>query len=141
MEMSHYIRIMDLINQNKLGSNFVRPIEPINRLTTLKKIEKLLARKVILSGGTLGLNTLCRSCSNHTTLVGLLYPGGDKSEKVYTGYKVQPTKGLNLLKESECRASVQIVLCIFFLYINNIQKYYSDSFCVLFPLLLCLHQQ
>ena len=22
---------MDLINQNKLGSNFVRPIEPINR--------------------------------------------------------------------------------------------------------------
>ena len=37
----------------------------------------------------------------------------DKSGKVCTGYKVQPTKGLNLLKESECRASVQIVLCNF----------------------------
>ena len=34
------------------------------------------------------LNTLCRGCSSHTTLVGLLYPGGDKSEKVCTGYKV-----------------------------------------------------
>ena len=44
------------------------------------------------------------------------------------------------LKESECRASIQIVLCISFLYINNIQKYYSVSLCVSFPLLLCLHQ-
>ena len=43
--------------------------------------------------------------------------------------------------ESECCASVQIVLCIFFLYINNIQKYYSVSLYVLFPLLLYLHQQ
>ena len=128
-------------------------IEPINRLIqnqsmllqftihTKKKIERLLARKGVLSGGTLGLNTLCRGCSSHTTLVGLLYPGRDKSEKVYTGYKNQPTKGLNLLKESKCRASVQIVLCISFLYINNIQKYYSVSLCVLFSLLLCLHQQ
>ena len=58
---------------------------------------------------------------------GLLYPGGDKSEKVCTGYEVYPTKGLNLLKESECRASVQIVLCNSFLYTNNIQKYYSVS--------------
>ena len=41
--------------------------------------ERLLARKGVLSGGALGLNTLCRSCSSHTTLVGLLYPGGDKS--------------------------------------------------------------
>ena len=65
------------------------------------------------------------------TLVGLLYPGGDKSETVCTGYKVQPTKGLNLLKESECCALVQIVLCIPFLYINNIQKYYSVSRCVI----------
>ena len=91
---------------------------------------------------------------------------------------------LNLLKESECCVLVQIVLCIFFFLfqINNIQKYYSISFCVisiiimfaptsinyvslysvvyffflfkliifrsiiqllfvLFPLLLCLHQQ
>ena len=86
---------MDLINQNKLGSNFVRPIELINRLIqtqsniqyTLKKIERLLARKGVLSGGALGLNTLCRGCSSHTTLVGLLHPGGDKSEKVCTGYK------------------------------------------------------
>ena len=29
-----------------------------------------------------GLNTLCRGCSSHTILVGLLYPGGNKSEKV-----------------------------------------------------------
>ena len=47
-----------------------------------------MARKGVLSGGALGLNTLCRSCSSHTTLVGLLYPGGNKSEKVCIGYKV-----------------------------------------------------
>ena len=47
-----------------------------------------MARKGVLSGGTLGLNTLCRSCSSHTTLVGLLYPRRDKSEKVCIGYKV-----------------------------------------------------
>ena len=87
---------MDLIN---LGSNFVRLIEPINRLIQIqskllqyilkkKKIERFLARKGVLSGGVLGLNTLCRCRSSHTTLVRLLYPGGDKSEKVYTGYKV-----------------------------------------------------
>ena len=39
-------------------------------------------------GGALGLNTLCRGCSSHTTLVGLLYLGGDKLEKVCTGYKI-----------------------------------------------------
>ena len=55
---------------------------------TQKKIERLLARKGVLSGGALGLNTLCRSCYSHTTLVGLLYPGGDKLEKVCTSYKV-----------------------------------------------------
>ena len=38
--------------------------------------------------GALGLNTLCRGCSSHTTLVRLLYPRGDKSEKVCTGYEV-----------------------------------------------------
>ena len=52
------------------------------------KIERFLARKGVLSGGVLSLNTLYRGCSSHTTLVGLLYPGGDKSEKVCTGYKV-----------------------------------------------------
>ena len=121
----------------------MRPIELINRLIqiqskplqhtihTKKKIERFLARKGVLSGGALGLNTLCRGFSRHTTLVGLLYPEGDKSEKVCTGYKVQPTKGLNLLKESECRASVQIVLYNSFLYTNNIQKYYSISRCVI----------
>ena len=91
---------MDLINQINLGSNFVRPIEPINRLTqtqskllqyTQKKKEKkerFLARNGVLSGGALGLNTLHINCSSHTTLVGLLYPGGDKSEKFCTSYKV-----------------------------------------------------
>ena len=91
---------MDLINQNKLGSNFVRPIEPINRLIKTqskllqytpkkkKKIERFLAKNGVLSGGVLGLNTLCRSRSSHTTLVGLLYPGGDRLEKVCTDYKV-----------------------------------------------------
>ena len=69
--------------------------------------------KGVLSSGVLGLNTLCRGRSSHTTLVRLLYLGGDKLEKVYTGQEVQPTKGLNLLKESECRALVQIVLCNF----------------------------
>ena len=52
------------------------------------EMKRLLARKGVLSGGALGLNTLCRSCSSHMTLVGLLYPGGDKSEKVCTGYKI-----------------------------------------------------
>ena len=52
------------------------------------KIERFLARKGVLSGGVLSLNTLCRGCSSHTTLVGLLYHGGDKSEKVCTGYEV-----------------------------------------------------
>ena len=78
----------------------MRPIEPINRLIQTqsklqqftihikKKIERFLAREGVLSGGALGFNTLCRGCSSHTTLVGLLYPGGDKSEKVCTGYKV-----------------------------------------------------
>ena len=78
----------------------VEVIEPINRLIqtqskplqhtihTKKKIERFLARKGVLSGGALGLNTLCRGCSSHTTLVGLLFPGGDKSEKLCTGYKV-----------------------------------------------------
>ena len=78
----------------------MRPIEPINRLIqtqskllqytihTKKKIERFLARNGVLSGGVLGLNTLCRGCSSYTTLVGLLYPGGDKSEKVCTGYEV-----------------------------------------------------
>ena len=61
---------MDIINQINLGNNFVRPIEPINKLINL------------------GLNTLCRCYSSHTTFVGLLYPRRDKSEKVYIGYKV-----------------------------------------------------
>ena len=74
-------------------------IEPINRLIQTQskllqhtihtqKIERLLARNGVLSGGSLGLNTLCRGCSSHMTLVGLLYPRGDKSETVCTGYKV-----------------------------------------------------
>ena len=85
---------MDIIN---LGSNFIRPIEPINRLIqtqskllqyTQKKKKRFLARKDVLSDGVLGLNTLCRGCSIHTKLVRLLYPRGDKSEKVCIGYKV-----------------------------------------------------
>ena len=56
--------------------------------THKEKIERFLARKGVLSGGVLSLNTLYRGCSSHTTLVGLLYHGGDKSEKVCTGYEV-----------------------------------------------------
>ena len=82
---------MDLIKHIYLGNNFMRPIEPINRLIQTqskllqkytKKIKRILARKGVISGGDLGLNTLCRGRSSHTTLVGLLYPRGDKSEKV-----------------------------------------------------------
>ena len=54
-------------------------------------MERFLARKGVLSGGAIGLNILCRGCSSHTTLVGLLYLREDKSKKVYTGYKVYPT--------------------------------------------------
>ena len=46
-----------------------------------------LAKKGVLSGGDLGLNTLCRGCSSHTTLVGLLYPRGDKSEERFLAKK------------------------------------------------------
>ena len=83
----------------------MRPIEPIidsfrpnlsycnihtntHKKKKKKKIERFLARKDVLSGEVLGLNTLCRGCSIHTKLVRLLYPRGDKSEKVCTGYKV-----------------------------------------------------
>ena len=59
-------------------------------MTTIysKKIERFLARKGVLFGGVLGLNILYKGCSSHTTLVGLLYPGEDKSEKVCTSYEV-----------------------------------------------------
>ena len=74
---------MDLINQINVGSNFMRPIEPINRHIqtqskllqyTHTKIKRFLAKKGVLSGGALSF--------------GLLYSGGDKSEKVCTDYKV-----------------------------------------------------
>ena len=91
-----------------MGNNFVRPIEPINRLihtqyklqhqytknsanckhSYMLKIERFLAKKGVLFSGVLGLNTLCRGCSNHMTFVGLLHPLRDKSEKVCTCYKV-----------------------------------------------------
>ena len=140
-----------MINQINLGSNFMRPIELINRLIQIqpkliqytkkkKNIERFLARKGVLFGRVLGLNTLCRSCSSHTTLVGLLYLGGDKLETVCTGYKVQQTKGLNLLKESECRALVQIMLCNFFFKLIKFKSIIQSPF-VLFLLSLCLHQQ
>ena len=49
---------------------------------------------------------------------------------------------LNLLKESECRVLVQIVLCIFFSFFKLIIfKSIIQFLFVLFPLLLCLHQQ
>ena len=44
--------------------------------------------KGVLFGGVLGLNALCRDYFSHTTLVGLLYLRGDKSENVCTGYKI-----------------------------------------------------
>ena len=93
---------MDLINQINSGSNFLRPIEPINKLIHTqskllqytiytqknKKIERFLAKKGVLSSGALDLNTLCKGCSSYTTLIGLLNLGGDKSEKVCISYKV-----------------------------------------------------
>ena len=99
---------MDLINHINLGSNFVRPIELINRLiqTQSKLLQytliyiyiyifiylfiyiEVLGKEGCSSSGALGLNTLCRGCSSHTTLVRLLYLGGDKLETVCTGYKV-----------------------------------------------------
>ena len=102
---TYYVKIMDLINQINLGNNFMRYIEPINRLIQTysngnqkiqqlqaflytKKIERFLVRKGVLSSRTLDLNTLCRGCSNHTTFVGLLYLEGNKSEKVCTDYKI-----------------------------------------------------
>ena len=57
-------------------------------LYSKKKIERFLANKGIFSGGALDLNTLYRSCSSHTTFVGLLYFERDKSDKVCTSYKI-----------------------------------------------------
>ena len=96
---------MDLINQINWGNNFMGPIELIIKLIQTyfnghkriqqlqvflytKKIKRFLARKGVFSGGVLDLNTLCGGCSKHTTFVELLYSGGNKSEKVCTGYKV-----------------------------------------------------
>ena len=50
--------------------------------------ERFLAKKGVLSGEVLDLNTLCRDYSNHMTLVRLLYLVGDRSEKVCINYKV-----------------------------------------------------
>ena len=49
------------------------------------EMKRLLARKGVLSGGVLGLNTLCRGCFSHTTLAGLLFPGGKKLEMILIG--------------------------------------------------------
>ena len=97
---------MDLINQINLSNNFVRPFKPIYRLTQTifndyniivlthpKKKKKtaiastlrFLAKKSVLFGRVLGLNTLCGYCFSHTTFFGLK---GDKSKKVCTCYKV-----------------------------------------------------
>ena len=62
------------------------------------------------------------------------------------GWRVEVSKIeislLNLLKESECRVLVQIVLCIFFSFFKLIIfKSIIQFLFVLFPLLLCLHQQ
>ena len=81
--------------------------------------------------GKEGCSFWCIGCSHHTTFFWLLYLGGDKSEKFCTSYKIQPTKSLNFLKERVCPTSVQIVLCISYLQINIIQKYYSVSLCVI----------
>ena len=57
---------------------------------TLKRRETILFFLIVVINGLkcivsdIGLDT----CASHTTLVGLLYPGGDKSEKVCTGYEV-----------------------------------------------------
>ena len=76
------------MNCLRYWARYVRKGEVKGRGIKNEKIERFLARKGVLSVGALGLNTLCRGCSSHTTLVGLLYPGGDKSEKVCTGYEV-----------------------------------------------------
>ena len=53
--------------------NSFKPNPSYYNIHTKKKIERLFARGV-LSVETLGLNTLCKGCSSHTTLVRLLYP-------------------------------------------------------------------
>ena len=61
---------------------------------TLKRREVILFFLIVVINGLkcivsdIGLDTCARGCSSHITLVGLLYPGGDKLEKVCTGYEV-----------------------------------------------------
>ena len=135
---------MDLINQINLGSNFVRPIELINRLIqTQSKLLQKYTKKIEFLGKdgcsfwwNFGLEHFVQKLFQSYDICWVVVSWGDKSEKVCTDYKVQPTKNLNLFKESECHASVQIVLCNFFLYINNIQKYYSVSRCDIFIIIM-----
>ena len=78
-------------NENESASWILLLDSPFRIITISIGEYGLSAKKGVFSNGALGalgLNTLCRGCSNHTTLVGLLYPEEDKSEKVYTSYKV-----------------------------------------------------
>ena len=45
----------------KSGGIKIGYVTPVH---TKKKIERFLAREGVLSGGALGLNTLCRGCSS-----------------------------------------------------------------------------
>ena len=86
--------------------------------------------------GALGLNTLCRGFLAIKHFLGCCILGETSQRR-----STPVTKGLNLLKESECRASVQKLCCVIPFFILIIFRSIIQILLVLFPLLLWLHQQ
>ena len=71
-------------------------------------IEKFLARKGDLFGGTLGLNTLCRGHSSHTKLVGLLYPWETSQRRSAPVTKFSQLRVAPVTKFSQLRAWISL---------------------------------
>ena len=121
------------MGMNKEDEELVKMVNP-----TLKRIETILLFLIVVING---LKCIVSDIGLDTCARGRWRVEVSKLEMNQTlGSSVRPIEPinrlLNLLKESEYRASVQIVLCNSFLYTNNIQ-----FLVVLFSLLLWLHQQ
>ena len=59
-----------------------------NTQYTQRKNREILDKEGCSFWWSFGLEHFVQRLFSHTTLVGLLYPGGDKSEKVCTDYEV-----------------------------------------------------
>ena len=148
---------MDLIkSKNKLGSNFVRPIEPINRLIQTqskllqhtihkkkkkKKIERFLARKGVLFGGALWAWTLCAEvvlAIQHLFGCCILRETSQRRSAPVTKFS-QPRAWIFLKKASATPQSK--LWCVIPFFILIIFRSIIQFLVVLFPLLLWLLHQ